>query len=149
MFTGPSSMQKYIDRTRCSTHSRGDIWWQVVRTGTARGRHQISPWECEEHLVLYLLYDIIPFWRSFSSYSTTKNTRIWWDFEAASVDNKFWACSVSFSKEELASPCLHVHASNWYNTVHIIHFFQEIHAHFVILKKKILEYQVQPLLYPT
>ena len=75
------------ERTRCSSHTRGDIWWQVVRTGTSRPqevpvrttRHQISPWVRKEHLVLYLLYDIIPFPRRSSSYSTTKNTGNWWD----------------------------------------------------------------------
>ena len=47
---------------------RGNIHGWVMQAGTSRA----WSWSC---------------WRWFSSYSTTKNTRNWWDIEAASLHN--------------------------------------------------------------
>ena len=79
-------------RTRCSPRTRGDIRWRIPRTGIARGhrpqavpicgiRHWISPLVCEEHLVLYLLYDITRVrwfwvWNSFKRQDLTETK--WW-----------------------------------------------------------------------
>ena len=95
---------------RCVSCMRGDIQWQVLQMGTSRGpcprevpvratHHWILPRVRETHLVLYLLYDIIPSLRWFSSYSTTKNTRNWWDNETASVHNALTTGTDGYPRE--------------------------------------------------
>ncbi len=66
----------------------------MISNGRSHGRvpwerHRIAPQVHDEHLVLYLLYDIISFPRWFPSYYTTKNTRNWWDIEATCLHNEW------------------------------------------------------------